>query len=179
MTCIAYRDGIMAADSGCWGAGGNVVTGFVRKIRRAKNPQMAGALIGCAGASGVIQAFHLWLEAGGGGEKIAVKAGDGFQALVVHPDGGVTRYDEEWLPFEMQAPYHVIGRSDAFMLGALAAGATAEEAVRLALKHTDGGAGDVQVERLAPAGIKPGAAIEVSREQMDALRRHRSVSWAG
>jgi len=150
MTLVAYRDGVVAADSATWGAGGRVITGHNKKIRRLNSPLMAGALVVCAGASGVIARFHEWLEAGGKGEREAVKAGDGFQALIVHADGGVTRYDEEWLPFALQAPYHVLGAAEAFMLGALAAGASAKEAVRLAMVHTEGGAGEIQVEQLNP-----------------------------
>lgn len=96
----------------------------------------------------MIAAFHRWYEGGASGLRLKCEPADSFGALEVRVDGTVVRYGDSWLPFEMDAPYHVIGRGDAFVLGALAAGATAEEAVRLALAHTDAGGGDVQVERL-------------------------------
>ena len=49
-----------------------------------------------------------------------------------------------------EAPYYTIGWKTQFTLGCLAAGASAEQAVRLTLDLTDSGGGPVQVERWEP-----------------------------
>lgn len=59
MTTVAYKDGILAADSQSWQ--GDVRSGLVKKIRRLND----GSLIGVAGTYGHIQVFADWWHKGG------------------------------------------------------------------------------------------------------------------
>jgi len=145
MTCIAYRDGVLAADSACWGSDGSVIVGHFDKIARLKS----GALVAVTGAPSMTVQFREWLERGSPkDQRLAQAERDGFAAIVVHPGGKVVRYDRDWLPYEMKAPYHAVGRGSPFMLGAMAAGAGAVQAVELAPQHTDGGAGKVLFDQI-------------------------------
>lgn len=147
MTAIAFRDGVMAADTAVWAStgGGYTVVGRYRKIDRLKD----GSLFASTGRSADHQAVIRWLATDQEGETPKVK--EQFSAIWARRRG-VLKIEDDVRPFDMpQADFYAAGASMEFLLGALAAGASAEEAVRLAIQYTDGAAGDVQVERLAPS----------------------------
>jgi hypothetical protein len=73
---------------------------------------------------------------------------DGFSSIWLKPDGTAWLIEDDLYPVKIAAGFAACGAPTTFMLGALYAGATAEEAVRLAIQHTDGAAGEVQVERI-------------------------------
>lgn len=150
MTVIAYRDGIMAADSAVWGD--QIIVEHVRKIWRLAD----GSLFGCSGRLCDAQACADWLL--NGGDKPAPAEKGYFTALVAAPDGVVRRIEWDMRPFEITGPYHTCGAHMEFLHGAMAAGASAEEAVRLAIRYGDSAAGEVQVERLHNWGIRSAAA---------------------
>lgn len=143
MTIIAVKDGIMAADSGVWR--GDYVSGFVRKIRRLSD----GGLAAASGSMTIMQWFLTRMEAG---EGLDNPPGDpdngGFGGLVVRPNGDLFACDLNMVLYQVKAEWFTLGRSSAFTAGCLAAGASAEEAVRLTLKWTDAGRGEVQIERV-------------------------------
>lgn len=135
----------MAADTAVWASsgGGYTVVGTYSKIDRLKD----GSLFACTGRSSDHQAVMKWLS--GGQEGDAPKVKEGFSAIWARTSG-VMKIEDDVRPFDMpDAAFFADGASMDFLLGALAAGASAEEAVRLAIRFTDGAAGDVQVERLA------------------------------
>ncbi len=142
MTAIAYRDGVMAADTAVWF--GEVIAGQTQKIHRFPD----GHLFAAQGDSIYIEAYVQWRREGGEVPEKAEKDEDFFGIGV---DRGGVVY---WVPcsYKMQraaiAPYYAAGAVSDFLHGALAAGATAEEAVRLAIEHCAFAAGKVQVERL-------------------------------
>lgn len=146
MTIIAYRDGVMAADSAIW-SGGSIIAGHMRKIVR--HPD--GSLAAATGEASLLAWFLERIETG---EILQSPPKDetqeGFNGLLVRPNGDVYRCGVNMLLYPINGPWQAVGGPTAFLSGALAAGATAEEAVHLALKFTDGGGGDVQVERLVP-----------------------------
>ncbi len=144
MTIIVYKDGVLAADSVCWV--GNRIAGFSNKIARTPT----GHLVGAAGDTSECQAFVAWCEAGFPEPKPAIKDSQ-FSAIVVAPDGEVRLWETNLIPFAITTPWHCVGVVSQFTAGACAAGTTAEEAVRLAIKHTDGGGGWITVLRLDPA----------------------------
>lgn len=74
---------------------------------------------------------------------------DDFSAVVIRPNGTILIHTFKLEPYEWLGEFVAIGMPALFMMGALHAGATAEDAVRLAVEHTDGGGGSVQVELLA------------------------------
>ena len=139
MTVIAYRDGIMAADTGTWS--GNLITSCLsEKIYRTKD----GALLACSGRVPEILAVRRWID---GGDKPPASEKDTFGGLLVRP-GLVERISWDMLIYPDGAEYQAEGSHDDFLIGAMAAGASAEQAIRLSLLYTGYAAGEVRVVRL-------------------------------
>jgi hypothetical protein len=155
MTIIVYRDGTMAADTGIWTE--SVAAGHTHKIRRMDD----GGLVGCSGAPGFCEWFCRWLTSHPSADPMLCAKADhptindqGFGAVWVKPDGAVWKFNMDLLPFEVIGPWVMTGGSAIDVAtGALAAGATAEEAVRIAIRYSDGAAGDVQTEKLLPVPL--------------------------
>lgn len=141
MTAIAYRDGIMAADSLANADG--AVHGYTIKIVRAPS----GALAGVAGEAGATARFRRLFAAGEFAIDEEIDADEDFGALIVEPEGTVYRRGLKHF-FSIVAPFHVLGSAEEILIGAMSMGATADEAVRIAIKYHGQCGGDVQVERL-------------------------------
>lgn len=159
MTVIAYKAGIMAADTALWSEN-NLIVGHHRKIVR--DPR-DGALCACTGLLPVSQVFRGWF----------------LGARLVDVDVTFKTDEKEWTGFYVTptAPrrvhiffssgeevlddvdYYVPGCGhEDFLRGALAAGASAEQAVRLALRVGAWARGEVQVELLT-APMAPGTTV--------------------
>lgn len=144
MTAIAYRDGILAADSVGWGAQNSaVIVPVVPKIKRTE----ARAIYACCGWDIDIYAFDRWVIYPAE-RPDPFNRDDGFQALMLREDGTLWLFDNSLRCAPVVAPFYAIGANTGFLMGAMHAGASAAEAVRLAIVHTDGAGGTVQVERL-------------------------------
>jgi hypothetical protein len=128
LTTIAYRDGIMAADSACLAE--NTHEHDIRKIFR-----VGGALIGCCGSVYVIERFKAWLKAGADPEaKPSIR--DGFEAVIVRASGKIFTFDSYGEhAIEALTTYVAIGNGAEIALGAMFAGADARKAVQAAVKH--------------------------------------------
>lgn len=129
MTTIAYRDGVLAADSlitengSRWGA----ATKIVREGR---------ILAGASGSTALCQRFLAWVSGGRSGECPAMKDGDEKATGVVFPGGRiVVEYDTNARPIRLSAPFYASGSGREFAVGAMATGADAESAVRIAAKY--------------------------------------------
>ena len=125
MTTIAYRDGILAADTSIWDRG--TYAGCVEKICRAPNGFMGG-MAGCLGDTAT---FLAWLKAGAEGDPPASKDEDS-EGLLISPDGTL-----EWIGCKdrrvvVDNPYFATGSGFRVAMGALHAGATAEKAIEVA-----------------------------------------------
>jgi ATP-dependent HslUV protease subunit HslV len=137
MTVIAFRDGVMAADTATWMH--DVVVSHRPKIVRLKD----GRLYAATGARPEVDGCRLWLE-GVESRPKEVAAGE-FGAIVVDR-GFVFKIDHRFHLYDVtDSPWVAEGAHCEFLAGCLAAGATAEEAVRLAIVHCAYAAGDVQV----------------------------------
>ena len=136
MTTIAYRDGILAADTRM--TQGSALVGNVVKIVRRKKD---GALAGGAGDCSWVQSFHRWVLRGEKGDLDP--PGDDSKGLLI------TRKKIELFeasgPVEFNPPFFAMGSGRDFAMGAMAAGASAEEAVRLAMQLDAFTGGDVMV----------------------------------
>lgn len=162
MTTIAYRNGVLAADSAC-GRGGTHM-GAVSKIIRRDDGAMA-AIVGTAALQGP---FFKWFVAGEDGERPTVPDPDNNNvatALVFRPDGSCEVYEcGGWYTLD-PTPYYAVGSGRDVALGAMFAGADPEVAVRAAIVHDSGTGGDVTVLRHDPAPIRPRPALGlVSKE---------------
>lgn len=71
-----------------------------------------------------------------------------IEALLVSPHGEVALLDSSAYPMKIRAKYFAIGSGEEVALGAMAMGASAEEAVRAAIKHTVGCSGPIQKVKL-------------------------------
>ena len=139
MTIIAYRNGVMAADSSAWI--GRSVHRWSRKLLRSED----GCLFGVTGQCAEGQAYLSWIAGFQQGREPMPSVIDGdtsFDVLRVQPDGKIAVLTQfGWEAFA--APYYVIGAAQAVAWGALFAGADAETAVRAAIEHSDAASGDV------------------------------------
>lgn len=126
MTTIAYRDGVLAADS-LVTLGSTKVHGSYQKIRR-----IGDYLIGTAGSVADCQAFVVWLKEGD--DTLPPPKGE-YGALVVGPQGKVREIENgSVLPSPRGAKFFALGSGGPFALAAMYAGATAAEAVKIAAK---------------------------------------------
>lgn len=136
MTTIAYRDGLLVADTLVSRNG--AVSGYVQKIHRA-----GGLRFGFCGTLSLDQRFADWLRGGLQGTAPSLRCGDSEGCVAVFmPDGSIVEWNGDCPPDVIRAPYAAYGSGAPFALGAMAAGATAEEAVRAAaaVDHNTGGA---------------------------------------
>lgn len=141
MTTIAYRDGVMAADSkvGC----GTTVRGEIQKLYRVN-----GNVIGFSGALGTGLRFLRWVEAGMPDDRPSLPHDDGFRGLLARSDGVCLTFDSDLMAQQIDAPFHACGSGVEIALGAMAAGASAEEAVKIAAQYDVYTGGTIRVERV-------------------------------
>lgn len=143
MTTIAYRDGVLAADTATWINDGNVrCPGRTGKLRRLSD----GSLYSGAGASAQIEEFGNWLESGCKGDK---PKADDISVLHIRLDGTIVLYAGELERVAGEAPFYAVGSGASAALGAMMAGASAAEAVRIAMEVDPYTAGEVDVLHLA------------------------------
>ena len=141
MTAIAYRDGVMAADSVSW-VEDQILVPCGPKIIRLKT-----GLIACSGIESEIQEACAWIENNKSNRPDLTEDG-GFNCLWIKQDKSMWHADHRLVFVRQYGEFTAIGASTVFMFGAMHAGASAEDAVRLAVTHTAGASGAVQVERL-------------------------------
>lgn len=147
MTVIAVKDRAMASDSASF-LGSLVVDENARKIYRSRN-----GLFAATGEANDCYRVGLWFE---GGEDPAAKpeglrsGADGISGLILRPNGRAWLIDDRLSPHPCGQAATSVGGDQvvSFVEGAMAAGASAEEAVRLALPRCNYIGGFVQVERL-------------------------------
>lgn len=128
MTTIAYRDGVMAADSRAY-SGDKHPIGNKVKVRRLEN----GTLIGCSttvvgGGERVLD----WYEGGMDSEE---EVPESFQLVVVKPNGEIyIGTGSTYLSGPLEAEFIAIGSGEQYAHGALMAGADAVDAVGIACR---------------------------------------------
>ena len=133
MTTLAYRDGIMAADSGSWM--GDASHGWADKL--AKGPD--GTLYGVAGNAPEALGFLEWVRAGADPNtmpKAEALPDDGNSFIVLAVSrGGPVRIIAARGVETYNAPYFAIGGGSATAFGALWAGASAADAIEATKEH--------------------------------------------
>lgn len=123
MSTIAYKDGCMAADRKLSADG--VLSGEVNKVEI-----IEGQIVAWCGDIQDFIAFKEWFCDGCKHDDRPTI--DSFGALSVDSSGNVKTYDNKCRSYQVKAPFHVNGSGHAIAVGAMAAGASAEEAVRIA-----------------------------------------------
>ncbi len=146
MTTIAYRDGVLAGDTRVT-RGGYIMPGHFRKIGRSPAGDLVGIAGNCAKADGFLSAI-----VNGSADPTAPE--DGVTALVISPDGQITVHEAAGRFDVTGAAFWAIGSGTSAALGALHAGASAEEAVRIAMLIDNDSGGEVTSLRLAANVVK-------------------------
>lgn len=143
MSVVVFRDGVMASDSGQWM--GSIRSGTMRKVAKSAS----GFLYGACGYAPAIYNFFAWVDGGERGDApkpVLMNGEDSFYAMWFRADTGLWMMDGVG-GFPLTAPYFALGPSKGVALGALWAGASAVEAVRATIEHSDDAFGAVQVVR--------------------------------
>lgn len=139
MTCIAYRDGVMACDTKC--GYGPTPFGDLCKISRRRNGDLAGA----AGEALYNHKFQQWFLKNRGKPPSARRNPDNMEETLIVPAGWhnacLSVEDRELVVFN--GPHFAIGSGRRVAMGALHAGASAIEAVKAAIAYDEGCGGDI------------------------------------
>lgn len=123
MTTIIYRDGVLIADTAVFDRG--CYCGEVVKIFKRDD----GTMFGVAGAIGDLARFRDWMLAGETPDaKPTFDPGNDSEAIVIRPDGSAEWWGAADTAVPIVGAYHTIGSGFLIAMGALAHGATAEEA---------------------------------------------------
>lgn len=145
MTTFAYRDGVLASDSAATCSG--TYQGSVQKIFASKT----GGLVAASGDMAALAVFRRWVE-----EKHC--QGDiphtdaGYSGLWIKPNGDVFVLEFQ-TAVQIKAPFVAGGSGMDLATGAMAAGATAEEAVQIAAMFDTSSRAPVQVAKLADLSV--------------------------
>jgi hypothetical protein len=159
MTIICIKDGVVAADGSTWQANGAIlVSKMTRKLCRAQD----GAVAGCAGGSMNTQRFRDWFVGSRSYDRQQTppvfNKDAGLSAVWLEPNGEMWRLDGAGQAYRLEGQdVAVVGAAGEMALGAMYAGASAEQAVRICVERSDAAGGEVFVEQLAPVGKEPAA----------------------
>jgi len=134
MTTIAYKNGVLAFDSRV--TTGSALTGATIKAKQFKNVMAAGC-----GDVQAVHAFLDWVEAGYKQEEkskfaidvLAAMEGMEFEGILIdRKTRKLYFFGNAFYPFEITAPFYAIGSGSHFAMGAMAMGASAHKAVKVA-----------------------------------------------
>jgi hypothetical protein len=184
MTIICVKDGVIAADGSSW-MGAVLVHKDARKIVRSVDDAIGGST-GCTSDTTI---FRNWFAET---ESIVTRSAlqprdsalvfeekSGFSALWLEPGGDVWMMEFDGKPYFVGREPQSIGGAWQLALGAMYAGASSEEAVRICVERSQYAAGEVFVARLASVE-KPSeeAPIEVVDERVLEALQAPSQGWA-
>lgn len=142
MTTIAYRDGMLAADTAM--CQGGVMMGHLVKIHRRGD----GHMVGAAGDASYNARFSKWFLEGEKGPPPEAKEGPDWldRGVIFRRDGSLHVFEPRG-DFRCSDEFYALGSGKEAALGAMFAGATAENAVRAAIRFDPHTGGDVTVLR--------------------------------
>lgn len=128
MTTVVYcrTDRVLAADrrvvNGC-----DKICAPMTKIRRLSD----GSMVGVSGSVAALQLVAEWLD---GGCEGRFRGPEDSEYLVISPDGDVHQI-QDGIMFEIEDDIPYMGSGGQVALGAMAQGATAQEAVMIASRY--------------------------------------------
>jgi hypothetical protein len=145
LTTIAWDGRTLAADTltTCNGA----FDGYGPKIHIER-----GVMVGGAGSSAIYERFRDWVRTGMVGDCPLQK--DVGNMFVIPPVGHAVMWCDDG-PFRIATEKWALGSGENYALGAMEMGATAEQAVRVAMKHDRHSGGEVTVLSLRSAKVIP------------------------
>lgn len=126
MTCVAYRSGVLAADT--------QVTDWGQKWRAKKiwriDSDAGELLVGICGELYPAMAFVEWLK--NSKNRKPDIGNEDFEAIVIARTGRVTLWNQSLAPVKPRGKFFAVGSGGAAALGAMHAGKGAIEAVQIA-----------------------------------------------
>lgn len=128
MTTIAYRNGVLAADS----QASDSQVWRTRKIERL-DTEAGELLVGWCGEVFAAQVFIEWLK--DNKNRKPDIGNEDFEAIVIAKTGRVTIWNQSMVPWKPRASYYALGSGAGPALGAMWAGKGAIAAVQAACKH--------------------------------------------
>lgn len=138
MTTIAYRDGVLAADTLTTSNGNR--DGYLCKVRR-----VGRVLVGFSGSIARGLKFEQWVRDGLQGDS-PYRDTDSGNGIVVS-EAGVVCWSSAG-PWPVTTNCYALGSGGEFAMGAMEFGASAAEAVAVAAKHNVDTGGEITVLRL-------------------------------
>ena len=138
MTTIAFRDGVLAADTLI--SYSTYTNGNRSKIVRCGDYQ-----VGLAGLAWIKEPFEKWVSDGCDPELVPQAVLDNesaFAVLLMDDSGKAYDYAKGYL-VPIDAEYHAIGSGGFFAMGAMAHGASAIEAVLAGIRHDKASGGGI------------------------------------
>lgn len=144
MTCIAWDGKTLAADKLADLSG---LRRTVTKIQRTPD----GSLIGMSGAFGPGQEVLAWVAAGADPDRVPpIQLTDNWVGVLrITYEGIILTYERGPRPFIIEDEKHAIGSGRDFALAAMHYGATAEDAVGVAILFETGCGGGIDALSLA------------------------------
>lgn len=139
MSTIAYRDGIIAADTLCIRS--SIRTGYCTKIARRPD----GTLGGAVGSLSFASTFLKWILEGTG-DAPAREKDDGYYdaGLTVRPDGTIEVFEYKGQAI-IRAPYYAMGSGCEFAFASMFRGDTAAIAVATAIHFDIHSGGEIEI----------------------------------
>jgi 20S proteasome alpha/beta subunit len=140
MTTIAYRSGLLAADT-------LISYSSITNGSRKKIAECGRYTVALAGMAWIRKPLEQWCAAGCPDDvpQTLIDNGSEFAALIIDNNTGeLFEFDNGYL-IPIYADYTAIGSGGLLALGAMAHGATAEEAVLAASKHDKNTGGPVTI----------------------------------
>lgn len=175
MTTIATRNGVMVSD-GQVSWGDRIDQTNLKKVRK-----INGCLVGGAGRLSSVLQFFKWFEEWSNAQVVQGESphvqvfipedldDEDFTGLVVFTDGVIFMYEGGKRCYEIVgAEYYAVGSGSDFALSAMDAGASAEEAVKVAIKRDVFSGGELFVEHLdaEPEELTKEKAEGMSKEEL-------------
>ena len=145
MTTIVFRDGVLAADTRAY-SGDRSPIGFKQKIFQVRNSDGTLATVGISTPNpGFSEEIRNWFVNEKHMDAQPEVRDRGFSALEITADGEVFYYSDNFTGSgPLTADWFAIGSGQDFAIGALEMGATAQEAVQIALQNDPWTGGVVQ-----------------------------------
>jgi ATP-dependent HslUV protease subunit HslV len=135
MTTIAFDGTTLAADRCAWSSGNRY---RVRKVYKVRAPDGRLFLVAFCGQANYCMAVLDWMRGGPRPGEYPNKDGTYTIAVVIDEQRRIWRMESDYLTYtQVLEKVHACGAGQDFAIGALEAGATAAEAIRITMKRSD------------------------------------------
>jgi len=147
ITTLAYKDGVLVADS--------QVTSGDRIFSTVKIQSLPdGSLFGGAGGLADILKIRAWAAKGVRGDEPDISEKASFECLHVRPDGSMWLIDDDLTPMEFVGDYIALGTGSPYAMAAMYLGKSPQEAVEVATHFDPASSLPINELRLTKAAPK-------------------------